>query len=280
MSMHAVAIWSKRIAAALALSWVAACARPLPAGKAPPWSTADADEGRRIYRAVCAGCHGEDGTGNTPVGNRLFPRPRDLTRGEFRFRSTASGKSPTREDLVLTLWRGLPGTAMPSWHDQLSLREMMSVVLYLEVLSPRLVEKPARSKDVIVQLGELEPPPSSPELIARGRELYEQMGCLQCHGKSGHGDGEAAPTLRNMDGARSHVFDFSYGRYKGGNRPIDFYRTVVTGLDGSPMPSYGDAIPDDKDRWAIVYYCLSLGRERGAWFYLTERPTWEEPIAP
>lgn len=273
--MYAVATWSKPLVAALALTCAVSCARPLPSGEAPPWSTADADEGRRIFLAVCAGCHGADGRGDTPVGKRLFPRPRDLTRGEYRFRSTASGKSPTRADLALTLWRGLPGTAMPSWKEQLSMKQLMSVVLYLETLAPRLVEKPAKAKDVIVQSDELEPPPTSPELIARGRELYQQMGCVKCHGASGRGDGESAQTLRNQDGARSHVFDFTYGIYKGGSRPVDVYRTFVTGLDGSPMPSYADAIPEPRDRWALVYYCLSLGRDKGLWFYLTEGPGWE-----
>jgi len=277
--VHAAKIRTKRVVTALALMCATSCARPLPSSEAPPWSTADADEGQRIFLAVCAGCHGADGTGVTPVGNRLFPRPRDLTKGEYRFRSTASGKSPTRADIALTLWRGLPGTAMPSWKEQLSMRQLMSVVLYLETLGPRLVEKPAKSKDVIVQSDELEPPPSSPALIARGSKLYEEMGCLACHGASGRGNGESSPTLVDNDGGRSHVFDFTFGIYKGGSRPVDIYRTFVTGLDGSPMPSYADAIPEQADRWALVYYCLSLGRERGLWFYLTEAPTWREPAA-
>ncbi len=274
--MHAAAIWITRVVSALALTCAVSCARPLPSTEAPAWSTAEVDEGRRIFRAVCAGCHGVDGTGNTPVGKRLFPRPRDLTKGEYRFRSTASGKSPTRADLVLTLWRGLPGTAMPSWKHQLSMNQLMSVVLYLEVLAPRLVEKPAKHKHLLVQNDEIEPPPSSPELIARGRKLYTDMGCLKCHGATGRGDGESAPTLKNQDGSRAHVFDFTFGIYKGGSRPVDVYRTFVTGLDGSPMPSYSDAIPEERDRWALVYYCLSLGRDTGLWFYLTEGPTWEE----
>ena len=37
----------------------------------------------------------------------------------------------------------------------------------------------------------------------------------------------------------------------------DIFRTVSTGLNGTPMPSYRDAFPD-ADRWALSYYILSL----------------------
>jgi cytochrome c oxidase cbb3-type subunit I/II len=37
----------------------------------------------------------------------------------------------------------------------------------------------------------------------------------------------------------------------------DVYRTMTTGLDGTPMPSFADAMTD-AERWAISYYVLSL----------------------
>jgi cytochrome c oxidase cbb3-type subunit 2 len=37
----------------------------------------------------------------------------------------------------------------------------------------------------------------------------------------------------------------------------DIYRTITTGLSGTPMPAFKDAFPDD-DRWALAYYILSL----------------------
>ena len=33
---------------------------------------------------------------------------------------------------------------------------------------------------------------------------------------------------------------------------------MIGGLNGTPMPSYEDAIPDEADRWAMVAYTLSL----------------------
>ena len=41
----------------------------------------------------------------------------------------------------------------------------------------------------------------------------------------------------------------------------DVYRTMTTGLDGTPMPSFADSMKDD-ERWAISYYVLSLSAFR------------------
>ena len=262
-----------------AIATVIGCAPKLAATNPDvAWTTADAAEGRQLFLAVCAACHGERGDGNSMAANVLFPRPRDLTAGEYRFRSTASGLIPLRSDILRTIARGLPGTAMPSWQEQLTWRQMMSIVLYLEELSPRFHDEDyaPEEDDILVRWDQIEAPPRSPELIARGREVYTQMKCADCHGDQGQGNGPSAATLEDADGRRSDVFDFSYGIYKGGHAPADVYRTFMTGLDGTPMPSFADALPEKQDRWALVYYCLSLTKKRGAWFYLTERPTWEE----
>lgn len=242
------------------------------------WSSANVDEGRRLYRALCAGCHGRDGDGKSPAAALMFPPPRDLRVGAYRFRSTTDDLLPLRSDLVRTIERGLPGTAMPSWGQQLSGHQIRSLVLYLETLSPRFADEPPAPDEVLVDLATVEPPPRTADLLARGRKVYERMNCGECHGASGRGDGPAAPTLRNRDGERADLFDFTSGDYKGGSSPAEVYRTFMTGLEGTPMPSFADALPDETDRWALVYYCLSLGRDRGVWFYLSERPTWREPI--
>ena len=38
------------------------------------------------------------------------------------------------------------------------------------------------------------------------------------------------------------------------------YRTLVTGLDGTPMPSYADAFDDRGTLWDLVAYIGSLDR--------------------
>lgn len=271
---NAIAIW------ALTLAWgTAGCgaAASAPAGDpvAPPLP--DVATGRTLFGALCSGCHGAAGDGRTTVAARLAPPPRDLTRGEYRFRSTASGTLPTRADLLRSIALGLPGTAMPGWQAQLDGRELGSLVLYLETLSPRFAEEPRQPGDVLLAADATETA-DSPALRDRGRQVYQRMGCGECHGPQGRGDGKAAATARNSNGTVSHVFDFTYGVYKGGSRPLDVYRTFVTGLDGSPMPAYDQSIPDVADRWALVHYVRSLGRDKGAVYYLTERPRWREPL--
>ena len=240
------------------------------------WSAATLTEGRRLFAELCSGCHGPRGDANIPAADAIFPRPRDLTAAVFRFRSTATGRLPLREDLLRTLARGLPGTAMPSWSEQLDLAERMSLVLYVETLSPAFAKGPPAPEDVLVDEALLSPPPPTPELLERGRKLYDEQKCGDCHGADGSGDGPSAPTLKDNDGRPSDVFDFTWGVYKGGYDPIDVYRTFVTGLNGTPMPSYAPSVPDERDRWALVHYCRSLSRDRGLAFYLTERPTWQD----
>jgi len=267
---------------AAAVLWSTSChGRPALDYKPTDWGKASPAQGRALFRALCAGCHGFDGRGVSPAAKVYFPPPRDLTRGEYRFRSTASGILPLRDDVLRTLHNGLPGTAMPAWGDQLDVGQEMSLVLYLETLSPRFQDpdEAVEDDDVLVHADQLRPPPDTAALRQRGRAIYLQMKCGDCHGPTGHGDGPASHTTHNQDGTRSHVFDFTYGVYKGGNRPSDIYRTFMTGLDGSPMPSYADSIPEESDRWALVYYVLSLGRSRDLWFYLRERPTWRDPAA-
>lgn len=270
------------IAAALLLLGVGAAGAPH--AETPDdhssWKVASVEEGRRIFQAVCSGCHGARGDGAGRAAKGMFPPPRDLTRGEYRFRSTASGALPLRSDLMRTLERGLTGTMMPGWSDQLSAHELRSVVVYLETLSERFQEEQRWEEDVRVDPERVEPPDPTPELLERGRGIYEEMKCGDCHGADGQGDGPSAPTLENSDGSESHVFDFTYGVYKGGKDPLHVYRTFLTGLDGTPMPAYDQSLPEEAGRWALVYYVLSLGRERGLWYYLSNRPTWEEPSAP
>jgi len=51
-------------------------------------------------------------------------------------------------------------------------------------------------------------------------------------------------------------------QFKNGYTPEDIYRTFNGGLNGTPMPSYLDSFENDRDRWALVAYVLSLSPER------------------
>lgn len=242
------------------------------------WQDANIEEGARLFTALCAGCHGVKGDGKSRAASHIAPPPRDLTRGEYRFRSTTTGRLPTRTDMLRTLELGLPGTAMPAWKGKLSPRRLRSMVRYLETLSPRFAEEARGDDDVTADTAVLLPAAITEGTLAQGREVYKRMKCGQCHGEDGRGDGKAATTHRNADGTPSHVFDFTFGVYKGGTRAVDVYRTFMTGLDGTPMPSYAPSLPQQSDRWALVHYVRSLSRERGLWFWISERATWRDPM--
>ena len=105
-----------------------------------------------------------------------------------------------------------------------------------------------------------------PAEIARGKELYALLECSACHGERGRGDGPSAATLApDAWGHPQRPFDFTKGRLKSGAAPEDVYRTFMTGLNGTAMPSYFDifAAPDGEniregDAWNLVAYVLSL----------------------
>ena len=61
--------------------------------------------GQDVYLKRCVQCHGVNGDGNGPVAASMYPRPRDYTRGIFKFTSTPYGTKPRREDLMATLDR-------------------------------------------------------------------------------------------------------------------------------------------------------------------------------
>jgi cytochrome c oxidase cbb3-type subunit 2 len=119
-----------------------------------------------------------------------------------------------------------------------------------------------------------EPPADLATLTARGAEVYANNQCSKCHGTQGKGDGPSAATLHDDWDFPIRATDLSYPwSFKGGHRPEDIYRTIVTGLSGTPMPSYGDATPDIRDRWALVAFVLSLSPPTRPVLHLDSFPT-------
>jgi len=218
--------------------------------------------GRFVYKTRCVGCHGPKGDGNGPAATFLFPRPRDFTQGVFKFRTTPSGSLPTDSDLYRTVTRGVRWTAMPTWHE-LPAEDRLAVITFIKTFSSRWKdEKP----EPPAEIGD--PPKATSALVARGKMLYQSAKCFQCHGQEGKGDGESAPDLTDDLKFPIRPTDFTRGQLKGGSAARDVYRAMTLGLDGTPMPSFADALSDE-ERWAITYYILSLSAWRDP---LTGRP--------
>jgi cytochrome c oxidase cbb3-type subunit 2 len=140
---------------------------------------------------------------------------------------------------------------MPTWHE-LPEKDRIAVIAYIKTFSPRWKEE--RPEPPIL-IGD--PPTPTPELLATGKALYAQAKCFECHGDGGKGDGPSATELRDDLKFPIRPADFTKGQFKGGGEVADIYRTMTTGLDGTPMPSFADSMKDD-ERWAISYYVLSF----------------------
>ncbi len=207
------------------------------------------DRGKSLYEKHCMVCHGEKGQGKGPAAPFLFPKPRDLTLGVFKVRSTSTGEPPTDDDILLTLTDGMPGSAMPSF-TELSKEEKKALVEYVKELG-EITEGPSN----IIKPGK--PPAVTPHLLAKGKEIYKKVKCGECHGETGKGDGPKADTLKDDWNQPAPPNAFTRGIYKGGGIPSDIYLRFTTGMDGSPMPSYEDSLNNEM-RWAVVFYILSL----------------------
>ena len=208
--------------------------------------------GKSVYEQRCAVCHGIEGKGDGPAQQFLYPKPRDLTAGKFKIRSTPS--LPTDDDLLRIISNGIPGTAMPGW-AALPVRERKDIVAYVKSLSP-VFSQQLEPKPVLI-------PPTAkvtPALLELGKKFYVEAECLKCHGATGKGDGEAAGTLKDDWGYPILPYDFTIaGRMKGGNTVRDVYRTLVTGIGGTPMPSYADSL-SAQEMWGLAYYVQSLSK--------------------
>ena len=218
--------------------------------------------GKEVYERRCLGCHGEKGDGNGPAATFLYnQRPRNFNNAVFKFRLTKES-IPTDGDLLRTISRGVRGTAMPPWYD-LPINDRLAVIQYIKYVLAVDRSDPSKPYAFFTEeppgpplyIGK--PPAPTQQLLDRGKEVWEQAKCWECHGKTGKGDGEKAAGLKDDEDFTIVPADLTSGQFKSGPAVEDIYRTITTGLSGTPMPSYRDSFPDE-DRWALAYYILAL----------------------
>lgn len=214
----------------------------------------DAEVGKQAYMDNCARCHGPDGAGDGRDAKRMHPRPRKLSEGVFKFRTTASGTPPTDEDLFETVSNGLPGSRMPDF-QRLPEDVRWQMVYHVKSLSPVFQEQ----KPEPLAFGK-DPGPKGANLV-KGAELYTQLGCNACHGPVGRGNGPSAATLVDQWGDSIDPADLTQGwSYRSGSSPRDVLVRLMTGLDGTPMPSYAEAVKPE-EVWDLAYYVHSIQTE-------------------
>jgi mono/diheme cytochrome c family protein len=257
-----------------------------------------------MYRTQCMHCHGVEGGGNGTTAPYLSPLPRDYRKGIFKFTSVGDKAKPTRADLHRVLAEGIYTSAMPSFR-RFSEAQLHGLVDYVRLLSIRgrveeLValdydpeeggikqesvfeaydgewqEWLAAPEHVIKYDGEV--PKPTPELIARGKELFfdaNTANCASCHGTDLRGNGPSTKKQDPETGAMVQITD-DWGNdiyprdlkrnvYRFGRRSIDLYRRFYAGINGTPMPAQstltdaqGKRLLPDEDLWALVHYVRS-----------------------
>jgi high-affinity iron transporter len=107
----------------------------------------------------------------------------------------------------------------------------------------------ARIKSAIIARTHLAVAPARWPDLDEGRALYARA-CAACHGKTGHGDGPAAATIKPPpadfhDAARMRTL-----------APFHAFNTIRLGVSGTAMPSFG-SLRDD-ETWALAFYVVSL----------------------
>jgi mono/diheme cytochrome c family protein len=228
-------------------------------GKAAAQEVAPA---KATYEKWCAGCHGTDGKGDGPAAATMLPRPRAFTAGLYQIRTTPSGALPTDENILRMIDEGMPGTAMPAWRDQLSAEQRSELVQYLKSFSPFFERQEAPEP---VEIGSS--PDASDEGLAEGRRLYEKVECWKCHGQAGRGDGPSAPTLEDDQDYAIRAADLTESwNFNGGATVEQIFTRFMTGLNGTPMPSFADLIDaevvTEEQLWRIAQYVASLSEPK------------------
>ncbi len=249
----------------------------------------DLARGQQVYQERCVQCHGVSGDGNGPSGRFMYPRPRDYRKGIFKFTSTPYGFRPLRTDLVRTVRQGVRGTSMPAFH-LLPDNDIECVVDYVLALTRRgeleqqliglaeseeAVDGELVRDDLIptivgrwteAESAEVLPATPKPrftrEHAERGKQAFLSKGCSKCHGEDGRGQ---TADNRGADawGFQTRAADLTSGMLHGGNQPVDIYRRIYNGINGTPMPSFANALKEEPDTiWDLVAYVLLVSNER------------------
>ena len=250
---------------------------------------------REVYQRQCAGCHGTTGDGKGPAAPYLNPPPRDYRLGRFKFTSTPRGAKPRWADLVRILRYGAKGTSMPSFRFMPE-DELRAVITYVILLSSR-GELEYRLKAFAEQnLGETDDltaadvaeqaqvvaaswaqaesqivrpltpqPPYDDSSIEAGARAFVRLNCYKCHGRDGRGN-KTLDVGKDDWGRIAYAADLTTGMLHGGRRPIDIYRRIYSGINGTPMPAFAqpDAAQGETEAqrsdtiWHLVHFVTSI----------------------
>ncbi len=264
------------------------CGRPLAAkllgATGEHGSLAHLKRGAEIYSRYCVQCHGINGDGNGVAATYLLPKPRNYQMGIFKFTSTTYGSKPLREDLIRTVRRGIRGTSMPAF-PLLPPKDLEAVVDYVQALTRRgeletkLAEQAefdeqidvGKVPDVVAEIANrwdaargnvVYPATPMPTFkrsnVDQGKQAFLTIGCAKCHGDDGRGM-MASNVGTDAWGNPTKAADLTSGMLRGGTEPLDIYRHIDSGINGTPMPSFRDTLKSQPATiWNLVSYVLQV----------------------
>jgi cytochrome c oxidase cbb3-type subunit 2 len=214
--------------------------------------TGHPEAGKQLYFRYCWGCHGFRGDGNGENAPYLNILPRNFVAATFKCRSTPTGTLPTDQDLFNAIERGFNNSNMPSW-IVLTDQNRADLIAFVKTLSPRWKSDKAGTPITVPP-----EPKLTVESIKHGHELFEKLECWKCHGQEGYGDGPSAATLTDSNDQPIRPYNFAAGsRFKCGTTNQDLYKIFITGLDGTPMPSFADVVKPE-EAWDLVHFLRTL----------------------
>ncbi len=189
--------------------------------------------GWSLYDRYCLSCHGANGDGRGPAAPYSRGRPRDFTRRDLKW-------GGTRDDLMLTLRHGVPGTSMPA--TALADHELADLVEIVQAFAGGM-----RGSRYSIGTAVAADP-------VRGAELWGKLGCVSCHGADGRGVRDLATPpydLTTEPLRRPRASDDVAGRRRAAAV------SIARGMAGTPMPSYAGTV-SDADLWALADHVIEL----------------------
>lgn len=223
----------------------------------------------------------------TPLRNKAVPRRQDLYRildegvtgtAMPSFRRFSRAELEGLVDYVRLLsMRGMVENSLVTAYELDGFLGAEAVTENYRDVFEKWTRSEEQQDDLVVAWDGAVPAPT-PESIARGRELFMDAtkgNCMSCHGEAGRGDGLSAFTVDPETGEKMLAYQDDWGRpiqprnltqgvLRGGRRPIDIYRRVKAGINGTPMPALEGVVPDE-DIWSIVHFVGTL--TEGGLFY-------------
>jgi len=254
--------------------------------------------GMPLYLQRCAVCHGDEGFGDGPAADLLYPRPRDFSQAVFKYKTTPPQQLPSDDDLFATISDGLPGTGMSGWAGLLSdaqIRSLVPVIKGFDFTSAwapddaddeAFDDEGRYTRDDFRVVTESEPldgqVPFSPESLTRGRKVYLRS-CKECHGEKGRGDSTSGKKMADDWGYRIWSRDLTKPWTWRAARPVSaidapeeqardaivkvVYRLLSIGITGTPMPAHREVENSNldlinlRDRWHVANFVYALHRD-------------------